>query len=332
MQSVTFSTLDLPRRDQFEAWRGWFDRLFEVTPHSDDTQGFAASTTLWALDGASFARVTAPPVRSERSVTLVRRNPLDHWVISMGTRVNTLFFWRNDARLSRPYIPFVYSLGDVISSERAADDRLQLYLPRDSFGALAPQLDTVCGAAIESSQGEMLRDYLLLLERHLPSVTEAQLPRLTEAIGAMIAACIAPSPDCLQDAAGQLDFVRLERARQAIRRNLRSARLGPELLCRELGMSRSMVYRLFEQQGGVVRYIQHCRLTAVYAALSDPLERRPIAAIAEDFGFCDPSAFSRSFRAAFGVAPREAQAAGAEARRPRPRAPGPSMIDCLRAY
>jgi AraC-like DNA-binding protein len=332
VQPATFSTLELPQREQLEAWRGWFDGLFEVAAPADDKQGFAASTTQWALDGASFARVTAPAVRSERPTTLVRRNPLDHWVIGMGTSVSTRFAWHSSERLIPPYVPFVFSLGEAVCSEREADDRLHLYLQRDRFGVLAPLLDAARGAPPEGGMGEMLRDYLLMLERHLPMVTEAQLPRLTEAIGAMIAACIAPSPDRLADAAGQLDIVRLERARQAIRRHLRSARLGPELLCRELGMSRSQLYRLFQQQGGVARTIQQYRLTAVYAALSDPLERRPVAAIAEDFGFYDASAFSRTFRNTFGAAPREVRAAGAEARRPRPRASGPSLIDCLRAY
>jgi len=294
-------------------------------------QGFAATSTQWVLEGLSFARVDAPAVRAARPTVLVRRNPVDHWIIAMGSRATTRLFWHDEPRSIPPLTPFVSSLADPHVSEREADERLQLYLPRDRFGSLAPLLDPARGAAVTGGLGAMLRDYLTMFSRHLPEVTEDEATRLTEAVGAMVAACIAPSPDRMHQVANQLDLVRLERARQAIRRHLKSARLGPELLCRELGMSRSQLYRLFQPQGGVARTIQHCRLMAVYAVLSNPMETRPLAGIAEEFGFYDASAFSRAFRNAFGASPSEVRAAGAQARRPRQLVPRPSLMDCLRA-
>ncbi|MBX9698661.1 MAG: helix-turn-helix domain-containing protein [Acetobacteraceae bacterium] len=331
-RTTSFSTHALPRREQLDAWRGWFDGVYDVDIPSDDDAGFVASSEVWLLDGASFARVAAPALRAKRPRHLIQRNPVDHWVIGLGNRAPTRFLWRDRASIVPAGIPFVSSLADDVVSEREADDRLHLYLPRDRFSHLAPTLDAARGVGLEGPSGHLLADYLMMLDRHLPHVDQASLPRLTEAIGVMVAACIRPSSEHAERAGEQIDVLRLERARQVIRRNFRSARLGPEMLCRELGMSRSQLYRLFRHQGGVAHYIQQCRLRAAHAALTDPSNHHPVAAIAEEYGFYDASAFSRAFRRAFGSSPTDARASGAPARSIRPAGPGNSLIDCLRSY
>jgi AraC-like DNA-binding protein len=329
---TAFSTTEIACDQQLDAWRAWFDGLYDVEALAKDAQGFEASSAQWVMDGAGFGRVSAPALRAERTRRLIHRNPVDHWVIGVGKHVPTRIRWRDTARIIAPQTPFVASLGDAMTSERDADHRMHLYLARDRFSSLAPALDATRGAAVEGPLGGLLRDYLAMLDRHLPGIAEPDLPRLGEAIGAMVAACVAPTPDRTLQAAEQIDLVRLERARQLIRRHLRSARLGPDLLCRELGTSRSQLYRLFQNEGGVARYIQQCRLMAVHAALTDPSDGRSIAAVAEDYGFYDASAFSRTFRREFGMSPREVRASGAPAWRPRPLAPAQRLKDCLRAF
>jgi hypothetical protein len=48
---------------------------------------------------------------------------------------------------------------------------------------------------MDTPLGHLLGDYMLALERHLPAVTESDFPRLTNAVGAMIAAAVAPSAE-----------------------------------------------------------------------------------------------------------------------------------------
>ncbi len=332
MPVIAFSTLDLDGRQQLDAWRAWFDGLFDVDVPAAGFAGFAANSKQWVMDGVGFGIVAAPALRAERTRRLVHRNPVDHWVITIGARVSTRLANGNLAGIIAPQTPFVASLADAMVSERDADERLHLYLPRDRFARLAPALDAARGAAVEGPLGRLLQDYMVMLSRQLPAIAEQDLPRLAEPIGAMVAACIAPSADRGWQAAEQIQMVRLDQARRLIRRHLGSARLGPEMLCRELGMSRSQLYRLFEGEGGVARAIQRCRLLAVHAALTDPGDGRPIAAMAEGFGFYDASAFSRAFRREFGVTPSEARALGAPALRLRQRAPGPSLKDSLRGF
>ena len=90
---------------------------------------------------------------------------------------------------------------------------------------------------------------------------------------------------------------------------MRSPTLTPKRLCRLIGMSRSQLYRLFEPMGGVARYIQAERLREAHRALADPDNARDIHEIAEDLGFFDASAFSRTFRREYGCKPSDVRAA-----------------------
>jgi AraC-like DNA-binding protein len=338
MTPDVFRTHSLPAPDQFDAWRGWFGSVFDVVPREPPRQGFLAETAVWTLDGFGLSRVRAPSIMVSRSAALIRRNPVDHWVITIGRRAVTSVRM-GDATVDAPAgSPFVLSLGTPLVSDRSQDERLQLYMARDSFRELTPVLDAARGIVLDTPLGNLLADYMVLLERTLPDLTNDQAPRLTRALGAMVGACIVPSADRIAAAGGQIDLGRLERVRRAVRRYLRSPALGPSLLCRHVGMSRSQLYRLMEAEGGVARYIQRQRLLESYAALSDLAADKPISAIAHDLCFADASGFSRAFRQEFGITPSEVRAA---ARAGMPAAMQPkdrdgfgvrSLSDCLRAF
>jgi AraC-like DNA-binding protein len=305
----TFSTSGLPARQQFEAWMGWFDGMFDVLPHDTPRAGFLARSENWQIGGCMLSRIWAPAIRVERNTTHVRRSPLHHWVITLS-RHETSLISSGDATLSvPPGTPFVVSLADEMTSERPEDQRLQLYLSREQFADLAPALDRARGTALDTVLGALLADFLGLLERTLPEVAPDDLPRMSDAIGAVVAACLAPEQDRAGVAEPQIDLVRLERVCHVVRRHLRSPALGPRLLCRSLRMSRSKLYRLMDAEGGVVRYIQRQRLLEAYALLTDRTVDRPITGIAEDLCFADTSAFSRAFRREFGATPNDVRAA-----------------------
>ena len=74
-----------------------------------------------------------------------------------------------------------------------------------------------------------------------------------------------------------------------------------------VGMSRSNLYRLFEDTGGIARYIQHQRLLEARAILAESASSQTVSMIAEDLCFADASGFSRAFKREFGYTPREAR-------------------------
>lgn len=335
MQPERFDTADAPSADQFEAWLSWFDRVFDVDPGTPPEQGFRATSEIWTLDGCALSRVTAPAVRVSRTRTLIRRNPLDPWCITIGRHTTSSVTSCGRQFEVPPGVPFLISLGSELISQRDQDQRLQLYLSRDDFSDIAPILDASRGTVMDTPTGALLADFMLMLERRLPTIPAEDLPRLKDAIRAMIAACLAPAPDKIAEAAEQLDLGRLERVRRAVRKHLQSPALGPRLLCRYVGTSRSQLYRLLESEGGVARYIQRQRLLAAYAILSDPSTDKAIATIAEEFCFADASGFSRAFRQEFGISPSDQRTASRAGARPLAKpaivSPSSTLIELLRA-
>lgn len=92
--------------------------------------------------------------------------------------------------------------------------------------------------------------------------------------------------------------------RNHIEDNLSDLNLLPAQICNTFNLSRATLYRMFEADGGVRRYIQDRRL---YAAIWDLAEggihRGRLTAVAEKWGFSSNANFNRAVKAAFGMPP-----------------------------
>jgi len=98
-------------------------------------------------------------------------------------------------------------------------------------------------------------------------------------------------------------------ARQLIEQQLDDAMLSPPTLAQQLGISLRQLYRLFDEDGGVSRYIQQRRLMRSAEDLRSPyLEHESITQIAYRCGFTDSAHFSRAFKKHFSCTPSEYRA------------------------
>lgn len=304
MKPVIFTTEGLPKAKQLDAWRGWFDTVFDAAI-DDPEQGFSATSETWTLGSVGLSRVRAPQLHATRTAHLVRRNPIDHWNITVG-HTRTVGEAGGQRAIDVPaYTPFAVSLGRELVSHRAADERLQLYLPRDAFPDVTAALDGTEGRPLGDAMGKLLAEFLILLARSASAFSDANLGNLQTAVRGMVLACVVPSADHSAIGAAPLAATRKEVVRRLVDLNLNNSALGPDFLCRQAGMSRSQLYRLFESEGGVANYIQRRRLKRCFTELSKNAAGRSVATIAEELGFPDPSSFSRSFRREFGLAPRD---------------------------
>lgn len=338
MLAQTFATNSLPAADQFEAWRAWYSPVFDSTLQRPVEGGFRAKISTWILDGFTFSQVSAPAVNGIRTKAHIRRNPVDHWVVT-AYRCGTTRIGTQNTSLEPPLgAPFVVSLAEEVTAQRSNhNDRLALHLSRDRFQAVSPLLDAARGLPLDTPQGRMLADYMLLLERNLPSLPREDASRVGSAVQAMIEACLAPCADGLVRAGSQINVTLMERVRRAVGKHLHSPSLGPAKLCREAAVSRSHLYRLLESEGGVARYIQRRRLSESFTLLSDTANTLSIGSIAEALCFADASSFSRAFRREFGMAPGDVRASCRGGLRPAASAITSehdiqTFADCLRSF
>ncbi|MEU7094726.1 helix-turn-helix domain-containing protein, partial [Kitasatospora aureofaciens] len=84
----------------------------------------------------------------------------------------------------------------------------------------------------------------------------------------------------------------------------------PESIARSQHISVRYLHKLFQQDGTTVgQWVRRRRLDACRRELGRPSRRQAsVSAVAHRWGFVSHSHFSRAFRDAFGVSPREWQA------------------------
>ncbi|WP_137124309.1 helix-turn-helix domain-containing protein [Roseomonas sp. HF4] len=309
VRPVVFSTKGLPASQQFEAWREQCAPVLDMEPMPGQQDGYAAMHRVWKLGAMALSHVHAAPARFHRSARHIRRDSIDHWIISYVRTGSQTIRAGTSVTATSPRSPHILAMHEPLEGQRETVEWLALFVSRDLFPELAPMIDAATGRPIDGALGGLFGSYLDRLVDVMPLMTEAELPRAAEATRAMIAACVAPSGATQEAARTHMESTRLARLRGIIRQNLRSPTLAPRRLCSLGGVSRSQLYRLFEPLGGVARYIQAERLRHIHRALCEPSDRRDIVRIAEDHGFYDASTFSRAFRREFGATPTEVRRA-----------------------
>lgn len=307
---MRFSTRGRSANDQFEAYRAFCAPAIELSLPAGCPPEFEVDHLSWDMGRLALTEARLPGPPSARHWRHLRRDPLDHWCLVLATCPG------------QPHLLGFRSLARPFEGEASDTHVLSLYIPRDLFGAEAAIFDQLAPVLPATGLSLMLGDYLQSLVRHLPQLDPATLPALVETTRLMLAACLSPQAERLHAAHEPLVATLRERARLVVRQHMRSPALGADLLCRELGVSRSRLYRLFEPLGGVMRYIQRQRLLAAHARLCDPANVTPIVQIAYESGFPDASGFSRAFKAEFDSTPRQVREA-ALSNPPPPRAGRP---------
>ncbi|RZJ01427.1 MAG: helix-turn-helix domain-containing protein [Brevundimonas sp.] len=109
------------------------------------------------------------------------------------------------------------------------------------------------------------------------------------------------------------DYLRRDAVQRAIVEDMADPALSVATLSRSTGMSRSALYRLFEDYGGVARLIQTRRLEGVRRAL-DNREQTRLSDLARRFGFADEFELNRSFHELYDASPADYRASVAASR------------------
>ncbi len=145
-----------PPRDQLEAWRQWYESVFDVIPRYPTGDGFAAEIHLWKLGGLAMSRTSAPAVHVVRTKSHLRRDAVDHWVISYCVRGAHSATTAGTSLEVPARVPFLWSLGQEFMHERTHVDRIQFFLTRDAFQDIAQVLDAALGSTLDTPLGHLL--------------------------------------------------------------------------------------------------------------------------------------------------------------------------------
>lgn len=306
LESLSFSNSDLAADQQFAAWQEYMSPLIDtrLPDEGEIDEPFPVRQIVWNLEGVLLIQQDGPAFSFARSAEKVRFSSIDHWQI---TFLRTGKTWTNtNGRVVEnvPGMMEIRNLGCPFHGRSLAGQSVTLILPRDLFGIYGGLPNVGSNIALGGERATLLVSYIDHLEANLYRLTKSDLAgvrnQLRDTIFEIMASLEKSRPD---DDATQSGL--MTRARQFIRDNLLSEHLTPETLSRELALSRTRLYELFQASGGVLNYIRKKRLLAAHAALSDPANGLKIGAIAEQYGFESAANFCRAFTHEFGYNPSE---------------------------
>jgi AraC-like DNA-binding protein len=313
LPSTVFTTDQPVGEERFEAWRQSISVVFDVAPLTPQALDvFEASVQATHLGMLLLGDLRFSGQQFSRQRARVARDGLDHYLVQ----------WYRDGGFVGQYDDgkdievragdiTVLDLSRTLRTFAQPSHVMSLIVPRaladEAFGRRAPDLHgTVLRA--ETPLGGLFSDHLLSLQRRLPAIALADAPHVALASVQMLAACMRPNADTRAQAQQAIEGVTLERIQRHIALHLGEA-LSPEGLGREFGISRSVLYRMFEPLGGVANYVQQRRLLQAFHVLTNPASRRlRVAEVAARLGFSSNAHFSRAFRVAFGASPSDVRA------------------------
>jgi AraC-like DNA-binding protein len=311
-----FSTEAYPEHQLFDVWRDEVNAIFDIgieKPASPRfnyqlSTGYVGSILMgcgaWAGEEEPVAYSVKRPSR------MIRRDGLDHYYLCLGiTHSISGLAGRASINAEASKI-YILDLARELDSEIIAGDTIILTIARDLLDARV-RAANLHGTVLHGALATLLGDHMHALRRQLPNLTPEEIPHVEQATLAMVSAALAPSVATLADAESEINQTVLNRVRRFIDSQLKSPELTPSLICREVGISRAQLYRLFARESGVVFYIQQRRLGRIRQILEGRKgNEHRISTLAFEYGFKSESHFSRAFRQAFGYSPREARDKG----------------------
>ena len=312
---LVFSTRELPPSQQFDLWRSAIASITDVArpAHVTSGTGYDANLRAFNLGNLVLSSEQFDAMDYEVRPRELRRNGVDHWMLTLNKQGAAVSRTGDLIMNSRPGELSVRSLTRPFSGHCSRVELLILYVPRDAYPHLAGTIDAMNGTSASGGLYSLLADYLQLLEARLPTLDDHAFRQVAQACEGMITSCLAPTRDSVEAAKEHLAMTMRERAKRYIRSRMRSAELSPDEVGKALGMSRTQLYRLFDQDGGVAREIRMQRLAAAHASLADLGAAKKISEIAYEFGFSSPDEFGRAFRHRYGYSPKDARYLGAHA-------------------
>lgn len=301
------TTLDVPQHERFDAWASGGSCAYSMV----ESVGvpFDWETTVAMVGPMSIGWHTwlhpsrRAIVKATRSPKEIAARGLDLYQFTL--HLNGGLSWKSDSRTctKQPNELYVTDATQSVEATVTAGNMLWVAIPR----ALLPaNTELLHGESLTHGIGQLFADHLRSLANNLPRLTTNDAPHVAQSTIHLASACASTDSDLREQASVAIDDALLARVQRYIDANLLDYDLTPNLICKDVGVSRSRLYQLFEPHGGVMRQIQRKRLELVYRTLADPTRpKESIASIAWRNGFRDEKYLCRIFKAEFGHTPSE---------------------------
>ncbi|OKH86229.1 helix-turn-helix domain-containing protein [Thalassospira sp. TSL5-1] len=309
IEKSVFDTSRIAERMRYDVWRESISCIFDVDASRENRDPHRFNVTINALRVGDLILSDMRSVAQswQRRAVEIARDGLDHFMFQLFLEGSAAWEDRYGQRIARAGDILVFDLAREMQSVTTDLRHLTLIIPRHHIVPLLNHPDQHNMRVLSASKPivQMLAEYILLLNRNLPLIDKLDGKDLMPAVTAMVASCLNSfGPIGRNAAASANDDLADFRIRSFIRQNLGNPDLDVNQICDACGISRSALYRLFQEEGGVRHFLREQRLDK---AMRDLLSQsaKQIAVIARENGFSHANDFSRAFRRRYGMTPRE---------------------------
>ncbi|OIJ95627.1 helix-turn-helix domain-containing protein [Streptomyces colonosanans] len=294
-------------------WRGTVSRTLvpvEVLPLTE--RPFDGLVVSHRLGYVRISTLEADAARVSRTAALIARAPRSEPQVGVSVQVSGRAVLKQEGR--RAEVPpgglVLYDTARPYAVDYPERFRTHLFhLPRRLLGVPERDLQYASATAISTTEGcgPVLLPFLGILAASAHSYSAPIGERLAGSVADLFSALVAQlARSWAADEAGTNTHL-VRRVREYIDHHLGDPELVPERIAHAHHISVRYLHRLFEGEGVTVsRLIQQRRLEACTHELARRGRAAPtVSAVAQRWGFVNPTHFSRIFRAAYGVSPRE---------------------------
>ncbi|MFI0728196.1 helix-turn-helix domain-containing protein [Streptomyces sp. NPDC021225] len=302
-----------------ERFGWWHDMtastLIPTAMGSDRAADFEATARVLNLGDVQVSDMTYPTLTVTRTPRLIRHSDPGFVQLSLTLSGNMgLSQFRSHTLLGSGDLA-VYSSSEPFDGwagpEGTAPVRqLLLHLPRAALPPAARQVDHVAATRIPGGGGfaALLAQFLTHVARNPHQFGPQDAARLSTTLIDLLSHTVAQRLDTVAALPPESrERSLLLRVQAFVRRHLHEPGLTPDAVAAAHHISTRSLHRLFQRHGlTVASWIRDQRLERCRRDLADPrLAARPIHAIAAGWGFPRPGDFTRAFRGAYGLPPRE---------------------------
>ena len=299
LKTLSLDTSIHPESERFDAWQE-FGR---------------GHLGLRKLVNASFTDVTRIKVWQMPSLTLTEfeHGPVLH---TAATEIREKVFFRMQTKgryVTHIDRPAVASAGTILFTDRVSGGRqahhnagIRFAAPYEAVGYDPSQFQNSVSIKVSSPFGLMLTGSLAPFVQALESATRSEVSALEAGILGLMRALLH------QHRAEEEDLASFRKAqilamRKFVEQNFMQADISTVAMCTRFGVSRSSLFRAFEEVGGLASYAARCRVMALFEELAVTKPTRGVVAkIAPNWGFPDANQLHRQFVRHIGIPPSEA--------------------------
>lgn len=292
---------------------------------------FQVSSVTTATGNGLLVESVSTTLAYDRTPAHIARGGIDHFQITLCLEGGMHFVsGRREATLGR---------GDVCLIDMAQPNRtilsgggdggatrlVSIIVPRTVMASRLAHPDSATASLLPGGgrAAQLLGSQLSALRDDPPSESRAAVEAMADIVAGAVGSA-AEVDGAVDRADRHLVLVMIKRHIEA---NLETEPLTAEDLCRRFRISRAGLYRLFEPEGGLGRYVQEQRLNLALRRLAAPASRTGrLIDLALDLRFSGDSTFVRAFRRRFGLTPGEVRGLAEAWQRDTGTQPGPGDL------